>query len=293
MAQITTKEVLIRKKLLDCSDLTDMLSDYDGTPAVFLQQAPSDTDCGWNKERQYPRIEFNLSTMYAPEREQSGSLVIDVVCSQIGATPEDIEPIVRKALAGVFFVPNDGYPFNLTWKNTRSFTDNNEGHGNPLKYGVSLSFDVNDFPNMEVASPDPVGAVNNFLHLLDENIIVIGTQYEAGYIVPTRKNPVVWVRRISTRLNSESYACEWLDTTIAVHVFAPLIADRQIWVDEIMRAITYRGEIIMMDGSPMLVTDIDWDFMTDELNGQLRITFRHGRLRCNRYKEILRDAFMR
>lgn len=282
-----TKEALIKLRLINDESVAKILSRYNNEPAVFLQQAPSDKDRGWDDEKQYPRIEFNLSSAYAPEREQSGSLTIDIVCSQLGPTPEEIEPIVRQSLTGVFYFPEEGYPINLIWKNTVGFTDSHDEAGNTMRYGLSLTFDVNMFPSMQVAEPDPVAALNNFFDKMMPDIVVIGVHNEVGYVVPTREKPVVWVRRISTSMDRETYACEWLVSRLAIHVFAPKIIDRQQWIDQIQRFIDLKGEVTMLDGSPMLVESDDWNFAADEINGQLQISFSYGRLKKVFYVETL------
>lgn len=282
-----TKEALIKLKLINDESIAKALGRYNKEPAVFLQQAPPDKDNGWDKERQYPRIEFNLSTAYAPEREQSGSLSIDIVCSQIGPTPEEIEPLVRQSLTGVFYFPEEGYPINLIWKNTVAFNDNHDEAIGTMRYGLSLTFDVNTFPSMQIAEPDPVAALNNFLDTAMPDIVVIGIHNEVGYVIPSREKPVVWVRRISTSMDRETYACEWLVSRLAVHVFAPKIVDRQLWIDQIQRFIDLKGEVTMLDGSPMLVESDDWNFAADEINGQLQISFSYGRLKKVFYVETL------
>lgn len=98
-------EELIRKRLAESKELTELLTEYADGPAIFFGDAPDDNQRGWKGRKTMPRITFTYDTMADKERKSAGSLYVSIYCKNSGegaAFPEDIVPSVTKLLRDVF-----------------------------------------------------------------------------------------------------------------------------------------------------------------------------------------------
>lgn len=78
-----------------------------------------------------------------------------------------------------------------------------------------------------------------------------------------------------------------IDGTIQFHLFAPTLKDRIEWLTEFFYSLLLDGEITLLDGSPMFITDIREGFSFDEVRGQISIDVNFGVLRKPDYAHIL------
>lgn len=288
---MATLEALIRQRLMTTSEIKERLAAYDGEPAIFLQEAPDDKQDGWG-EAQYPRITFLMDTFSHPERDVMGSLSIDIACSETGCPPEDIEPHVRRALAGVFFTPDDGRTFSPKWRETQVFKAT-VGEQEALIIGMSLSFDVYEFPLMETSDPDPITAINCYAEEWDKQLTVIGKTELPGVYVPTRQNPAAWFHKASSSRDLETCSVVWMNAEIAVHFFAPALRARIEWLEQFSQSLALAGEVTMLDGSPMFIKGIKGNAGADETEGQIKLSVRYGILRKPKYAHTLMRATFR
>jgi len=276
---------------MENKSLSALLTVYDGEPAIFYQDVPDDTQRGKWGEAQYPRITFSLDTFTHAAREKAGSLSVDITCSETGATPEEIEPFVKEALAGVLFTPTNGDTCAVTWKETQVFSERITER-EAMLLGMSISFDVYDFPCMETSDPDPIMAINYFARWWDKSLSVIGVSELPGIFVPTREKPAVYFSRISAVTDYATCAVVWMNGEIGVHFFAPTFKDRSEWLEQFSQALALAGEVPMLDGSPMFLQRVNGNTSSDENAGQLKLAVRYGLLRKKKYAHTMMKANM-
>lgn len=278
---MATIEALIRKRLLSRTELSEKLAVFGGMPAIFFQEAPDDKDESWG-DAQYPRIVFSADTFADPARDRRKVMFVDIICSTTGTAPEEIEPLVREALAGVFFTPNIGETFSAKWKETQVFKEN-VGDREPMIVGVTLNFDIYEYPLLETSDPDPIIAMCRYSEGWHGQVVVVGKAWLRGIFEPTRERPAIYFSKGVTTVDRETNTVVWMNSEIIVHLFAPSLHDRIVWLEQFVQALSFAGEITMLDDSPMFIKQIKGDAAGDELTGQLRISVQYGLLRRPAY----------
>lgn len=138
-----------------------LLTTYNGEPAVFNQEAPSDKDELWADGPQYSRIVFAVDISDDPERAMGGTLAVDVMCKEGAAVPEDLEPIVRAAIDGYFFSKGT-FVMAAQWKTSNYFTEPTEH-----VIGCTLGFELLGFPIISTDNPDIVARFNDWAAAID------------------------------------------------------------------------------------------------------------------------------
>lgn len=272
-----TMQSLIRRRLCETEKLVTLLTTYDAEPAIFYQTAPDDTEPAWNTE-QYPRIVFLTDLHALAERNAAGQLEVDILCTEAGVPPEKLAHLVRDTLSGVFFAPQRGNIFSLTWRNFQTFHLEKTAQ-TPLVVGITVVFDIIEFPNLETSDPDPVAAINRYACEFDKHVTVIGTAPIHRFFVPTRTHPAAYFRKLSSSINRQTNTVVWLDVVLVAHFFAPTLKDRCEWIEQFAQRLALDGEVTMLDGSPMLLQSIKGNAANDELQGQLQLTVQYGLLR--------------
>lgn len=281
-------EALIRQRLMANQQVKEKLTTYGEEPAIFLQEAPDDKAEAWG-EAQFPRMVFLMDTFADAERGVMGGLSVDIICSETGYAPEDIEPHVREALEGVFFTPDNGRTFSPKWRETGSFKHRVE-ETEILVLGISVNFDVYEFPLLETSDPDPVAAINEYAVAWDESLAVIGKTELPSIFVPSRERPAAYFRRTACNTDQQANTVVWLNAELTVHFFAPTLVARGEWLEQFSQSLGLAGEVTMLDGSPMFVQNIQGNAKNDEMTGQLRISVRYGLLRKPKYAHAMMAA---
>ncbi|MCD8308892.1 MAG: hypothetical protein LUD19_03475 [Clostridia bacterium] len=280
-----TLEDIIYSRLTASDDLQRMLAEYAENPAVFYMNAPDDKADGWASGKQYPRIAYMVDLQSNPERKTSGVLTLDIYCTEDGITPEEIEPTVRQMLCGVFIQPDNAPPFAMAWAKSEAYDQRTENDG--LIIGVSVTFDIYAFPNQITSDPDPVLAMNHYIEENAPEMFVIGSRVQIdGELVPTFENPAIYFRQESIQIQRETNTVAWMDAVLACHIFAG--GGEVEWMRELTNALALAGEVIMLDKSPMFITNLKADSTLDALStGQLRFYVRFGILRRPKYTHPL------
>lgn len=287
---MATVETLVRSVLIE-EGLGNMLAKFAGQPAIFYQEAPIDTAPEWG-ETQYPRIVFTADTFADAERGRRKSLSVDILCAATGPAPEEIEPFVREALAGVFFSPDDLETFSAKWRETQVFKENITGREDML-FGMTVNFDIYEYPLLETSDPDPIMAICRYAQEWDENLSVIGASELPDIYKPTRDNPAVWFSRGSTSIDRQTNTVVWMNTDLIAHFFAPSLKDRIAWVEQFSQSLALDGRIIMLDKSPMFLQRLIGDAAGDEISGQLTIGVQFGILRRPDYSHTMMNAVLK
>lgn len=285
-----TLEDLIYSRLAAEGGPADLLAKYEEAPAVFYQAAPEDTAEGWNGKPQYPRLDFVVDMQANPERHSTGVLTINIWSTETLDPPEAIEPGVRGALQGIFIQPDEGPPFSAAWVRSDAFEQRNQANPNTLVIGITVTFDLFAFPNQETTDPDPILAINEFTHAWAQEALVIGRDPLRRFEAPTAGRPFFYFRLAALQTERETNTVAWMTGTIAGHIFAPAEA-RLTWLKALTDALAYRGEVLMLDTSPMFITRLKADSTADPLTtGQLRLSIRFGLLRRPKYAHTLITA---
>lgn len=287
---MATMQALIRRRLLADEDLAKKLATYAGFPAIFYQTAPDDTDEGWNQESICPYIVFLMDTRSEAEHDRIGALHVDVICSETGTPPEAVEPLVRDTLSGVFFTPSDGATFVLAWSASDSFKEQANDQSHTFSIGITLTFDVYEFPNMETGDPDPVAALNDWATHWDSDVFVLGRKDLPEIFCPTREHPAFYFRQSQSSVAEQTCSVVWLHVTLLGHFFAPSLHDRIEWIDQFTQELALAGEATMQDGSPLFVQSMKGNAASDELKGQISIEARYGLLRKPTYAHPMTGA---
>lgn len=260
------------------SDYEGLLTTYNGAPAVFLQEAPSDTDKGWKKGEQYGRLVFGLDYSGDPERAVQASLWLDYYATKTGPTPEEASDYLLSILNNMFF-SDASETIALAWRSTGNFQETkNDAQIN----GVTINFDVLYFPSQRTTTPDPVVAINTWTKGVFPSAYVIGVDELPDSWSPT-ENPTIYWRIASIAqgtLYPDTYNCTWHDVTLSGHFMMDDSSVRQAVCKSIIDRLSAAGRVMMDDGSPMFILRDTYSSSADSIkNGQITVVGCYGVLR--------------
>lgn len=286
---MTTFEDLLYRRMIENETLKNALARYGEVPAVFYQTAPDDTADGWKKGKQYPRIDYVVDYISNPERKTSGILTLNIMSTEDGTLPEELEPIVRQLLCGIFITPDNAPPYSLTWSRSDAF-DQRRNDEDGIIIGITLTFDLYAFPLQTTTDPDPILAMNHYIEQIIPTVEVIGGLKPTGQIyTPTPNAPAFYFRLETIQMQRETNTVAWMDATIACHIFAG--GEETTWLKYVVNELALDGEVIMLDTSPMFLRNLQADNTLDALStGQLRLYVRFGILRRPSYSHPLIHA---
>jgi len=300
---------LLKNQIRGDPDMAGMLTSFRGKPAFFYQKAPPDTDKGWSDKNQscspmqpgwkkpaFPRADYSIDMRYDPERKVSGTMIINVWCIRESAvTPEDIERRLVELISGTFYSTRREATVCAVWTRSEGFgfemPANIGGNTSPEVFGVTLMFDLTEFPEQETTDPDPVQGLNGWTkgNFPDVKIINVDPGSSPGQALPeiwkpTDESPAVYWRFEGTAANDrQSYAVNWYTGQFAAHVIAETVPERNRWIKAMKEAMQLDGEVVLTDGSPMFVKNIAARNGADPLReGQLLLTGQYGVLAQHR-----------
>lgn len=277
-------ENLIRQRLIENEELIKILAKFGDEPAIFYQKSPEDIQ--WQKQNQYPRVIFAIDKFSNAERGTYGALTFEIVCSETSVSPEEVEILIRRSLEGIFFTPTDGETFSAKWRDTSLMQEQISDKEN-LIFGALVNFDIYEYPEIKTSDPDPVAALNEYALNWYEKFFVIGESELPPFLEPTRERPAIYFSRKNFRSKIQRNSDVRIDGTIQFHLFAPTLKDRIEWLTEFFYSLLLNGEVTLLDGSPMFITDLREDFSFDEVRGQISIDVNFGVLRKPDYAHIL------
>lgn len=247
-------DVALYNHLIDQEEIfRDLLTTYDGLPAIFNQEAPDDQDEKWASGAQYGRIVFAVDMREDPERAASGSLMVDIMCKKgfPSPPPEEIEPVVRKLIDGYFFPTENQGVMATQWKTSNSFSVPDQQIA-----GVTIVFSILAFPLQSTCTdPEPIFLLNEWTKDLYANSYVIGHDslpIEAWK--PSDACPAIYWRVVQTSKCSwipDTYAVSWRTAVLKCHIMAPSYHE----VSNILTDMSYRLSLAkrlpFKDGSPL------------------------------------------
>lgn len=275
-------ETLIRRRLT-ASDFGELLTTFDGEPAIFYRKAPDDST-----ELNYPHAIFSVDKFSDAIHGVAGFLTVEIICTQETLSPETLEKSLRQALEGVFFNPDGGEIFQLKWQKSDVFREP-ASERLPLIIGAEATFEVREFPSSETASPDPIQALNLWTSRWNSNAIVIGLSETPEIFEPTIDVPAFYFDAQRTRMTGQTHAATWLETVATAHIFCPGVNNRRRWIAAIFLGLLNTRAIFLTDGTPIRITACEQNFAADEIQGQLSITLEYGALRPLPYAHPLTE----
>ena len=272
-------EAIIYDYLKNNEAITKMLTLYDGNPAIFNMEAPSDMDTHWRDGPQYPRMIYELNMQDNPERKTSGTLSVDFFFARDGNLfMEDVEPIIKEEVNGCFFSDEtdtiaaqyiDSTPFTIDKDNSRIA-------------GFTATFDVMAFPSQFTTAPDPVHATYLLLKELFPESIYIGVDKKEGTWKVTDEKPAIYCRLqyLNPGIYPGNYNTTWYNPIMMVHFFAPTMQKRMEMVKRFTEVLQQQARIFFEDRSWMFVQRAAVTMGADPLKvGQLTIECTYGIVR--------------
>lgn len=273
-------EKSIYTRLVNYEPLTKDLTEYQGTPAVFYQKSPDDSDPGWNHKPQYPRVIADMNLQANAERKSAGTLTVSVYCDLTGVDPESITPQIIAAMKDVILKPDDGFPYAFAWARTDPFELNLSDNTARRVIGQDVVFDILEMPPQDTTDPDPIAALNQWMAHTFDDAVVIGTTPMQEITEASTGHPVIYTQFVRTDIDYEIFAVSFLFAQMTVHVICPNPADRLKLVMAISYRLAEHDELIMLDGSSMRAERVSVDNRSDYLqNGQISITVHYGVMR--------------
>jgi hypothetical protein len=275
-------ESQLYQHLLANEQLGPMLATYNSKPAVFEQIVPADNDAGWDG-KQFSRIVYDIDTEASPTRRTTGTLRVDVESTDSSAQFDEISPILKAAIDGLFFMSDEGPAVAARWLRTDNFTTD-ESHS---IFGCTHTYDLYAFPaQTSEDSMDPVALVNfeTKKQIPESKIIAVDSLDNAW--APTDEAPAIYWRLSDVRSdpvmsNHDNWAVAWLQATLQGHVFAPTQTRRNGIVKALGEALCQGQRLLFPDGSPFSIGNMRIDNGADPLkSGQITISGSYGVLQA-------------
>lgn len=268
----TSLKQLIYKRLIETSEIAWLCAEYGGKPAIFDTEAPGDQQEGWNGKTQYPRINIVLDMQANEERSSSGTLIVTVYTERTSMVILELEALVKTCFRDLLISPDDGGPYSFAWSRTEPFTL----QGNVI--GVEISFDIMEYSGQQTTDPDPIIALSRYIKEIYPESVVLGID-KPGNFADAAKAPIFYCRIITMdKANGHNMnTVAWMDCRIAVHLLCPDKATNLKMIAAITHHLSVDERIILLDGSPMNLSEVKLDKQADYLKaGQLYVTGRFG-----------------
>ena len=263
-------ESIIRRRLVTDAELCANLAHLREEPAIFYQKAPSDAD---SPESLYPYIVLTVDRFSDPQKGVAGLLSAEIVCTETTNPPEELEKFVRARLEGVFLRPEQGEIFSLKWQRTDVFSEPSSER-TPLIIGVTMTFELYEWPLAETSEPDPIHALNEWASRFE--VAVIGVTEFSEFFEPTHDQPAIYFDTQRVRLAQEKSTTTWLDATINLHVFAPDVRSRRQWLAILNQNLIMERIIDTADGARLMLQDAEYLWSANEVQGQIQYKFRYA-----------------
>lgn len=292
---------LIYEQVVGDAQIAGMLAVYNGAPAFFYQKSPSDSRKGWGEFR-YPRVDFNIDMRHDPERKTAGTLSVNIwvtaECAVAGELDPDreIEKRLMELISGAFYTGPDRVSVCAKWERSDEFVyEGSAQHDtHPEVYGLTVVFELMEFPEQITASPDPVQGLNEWTKRYFGPVAVIAYEDMPPIWKPSDSHPAVyWRFEGVSGPQSQSYSVAWHTGVFAAHVIAGSVPGRNKWIKAMAERIQAEGEVVLPDSSPMFIHRASVRHGSDPLReGQLELTGRYGVL-SQAWKETAQAVSMR
>ena len=261
-------EEVLYPYLCESEQLTSLLAKHNEEPAIFQQIAPADTDKGWDGI-QFARIVYDIDKTGNVERKISGTLYMDVMCSDQSVPPEDIEKVLKELIDGYFFVV-DGMTYAAKWERSDSF----KTEPNHKVFGITVTFSLLAFPQQNTGIPDSVALMNTWTAAFFPNATIINVSATQKVFKPTNENPAIYwsFRGLGESPISSIYHCTWRQTNLNMHVMAPSTNVQNSLVQQVNNALAFKSRIMFEDGTQFMLHSVTANTASDPMrDGQLTL----------------------
>ena len=261
-------EVLIKRRLESDGELCARLAKFNGESAIFFHKAPADSA----RATYFPQIILSTEKYDDPQKGVAGNLVVDILCTQ-GTTPEQIEELVRKRLAGIFFRGEE--IFALKWQRSEFFTEK-DAERLPLIVGITAEFQIYEFPSAQTSEPDLINALNNWAAQFPD-LKVIGRSEFDSFLEPSATSPAIYfsVEKIDFG-NKILNAVAWIQATVNLHLFCPDLKAKRQWLNYLHDILITQAVVFLGDGSPARLQSSSWNWQATETAGQIQLRYEYG-----------------
>lgn len=270
------------------TELTDFLAVYADEPAVFNQEAPADTDKGWEPGPQYGRIVFAVDLQGDPARTLGGILSVDILCKEDEQYPEDIEPIVRKLIHGYFF-SSGTFAVAAQFRNSNYFTQ-------PTDHvtGCTVSFDLLAFPVLTTNGLNVIARLNEWTSRIDGIYVINHDELPAPAWKPGPGECAVYWRSLRVgpaAMIRDRYATIWRTATIKGHIFSGDLATATDVAENIIFRLYADKRLLKTGEAPIMVDDRNTlDNGADPLKtGQVTVEATYGINRYQKTSEVFNE----
>lgn len=245
-------EQALYNHLISSPELSPLLATYNGEPAVFNQEAPSDKDSLWGDGPQYTRVVFAVDLTDDPERAMGGTLSVDVMCKDGDAFPEDLEPLIRELIDGYFF-SNGTFTVAAQWKTSAYFTQ-------PTDHvvGCTLAFALLGFPVITTDTPDVIARFNEWSAGIEGLHVINHDPLPATAWMPDETSAVYWrvVQDKECTWIPSTFQTLWREAIVRCHIFSKDLATAA----KVARDLTVRlhsQKRLMKDGETPIMVNRD------------------------------------
>jgi hypothetical protein len=202
--------------------------------------------------------------------------------------PEDIEAKLVKLINGTFYTNRESETACAVWRQSDAFKyempANVGGNTAPEVFGVTVTFDILQFPLQLTSDPDPIQSLNNWTKQYFSQMVVIAHDKLPEVFIPSDESPAIYWRFDDTvGTDKQTFAVNWYLGQFAAHIIAGSLAERNRWMKAIVERIQIDGEVLLVDESPMFAKRIAIRPSADPLReGQLLLTGQYGVLATQR-----------
>lgn len=184
--------------------------------------------------------------------------------------------------------PHEQPPYSLAWVTSETFEATKQLDKSARVIGVTVTFDLYALPRQETTDPDPIMAMNAFTNRWSNAVTVIGSDRMGEYTEPSDERPAAYFRLANYHLAQETHTVAWMEGVLVGHMIAPTYAGRQRWLKALADELATRGEVEMLDTSPMFIRALEVDGSLDPLTaGQMRLGVRWGILKRPKFAHKL------
>jgi hypothetical protein len=246
---MATLDELVAQALAADPTLAGLLATWNGEPAVFVDAAPDDTDPGWARGEQYPRVEVSVIRGWDPARSVDGTVRLAVSGQDVELVP--VRDRATLVLQDRLYRPT-GEPPQVTRARGATLEPITVDEERNLQEH-SVEFDLVMLMALATFEPDPVQTA------IDWTVDTFGTALQADPATwgPTDGVPALYWSVTSfeqapkaVTLNRERQLRRW-NVELRGHVLSPDTQQRLLWSRTVAEALANMPSLQMADGSWM------------------------------------------
>lgn len=134
--------------------------------------------------------------------------------------------------------------------------------------------------------------MQEFLKRRETDALVINKDHIESFYEPSDFHPAIYVRISGTKKKRQTCALTWMECSMAIHVIAPTPEARNSWTRYLYDTLARLGEIILLDGAPLLFDELAVDNAADYLTrGQITIKGQYATENFGEYSHPLKETY--